>query len=239
MTIFSLTGCGSDSDSSAPQPQVQVKPHSAISPISKTADWWWSLHRADKARLASGNTDILFLGNSIMNGWDFTALDIWNERFAPRGAVNLGIGSDRTQHLLWRIKDHDFSAVESKVAVVLIGTNNSNGNDNTAEQIADGIKLIANTLRWYLPDTKVVILSIFPRGAGPSVQRTKNQRASELASEIADGQNIIFRDMNHLFLNDDESIKTELMMEDLVHLNLQGYEAWADELDRLLDELIG
>ena len=44
----------------------------------------------------------------------------------------------------------------------MIGTNNSGA--NTSEQIAEGVKAIVEKLRAKLPNTKVLILAIFPRG---------------------------------------------------------------------------
>ena len=85
-------------------------------------------------------------------------------RFAPRGAVNLGIGGDRTQHVLWRLENGNIEGLKPKAAMLMIGTNNSNGKDHTAEEIADGIKAIVAKLRKELPETKILLLAIFPRG---------------------------------------------------------------------------
>lgn len=52
-------------------------------------------------------------------------------------AANFGIGGDRTQHVLWRITEgKELEGINPKVAVMMIGTNNT-GN-NTAEDIAKG-----------------------------------------------------------------------------------------------------
>jgi beta-glucosidase len=49
---------------------------------------------------------------------------------------------------------------EPKAAVLMIGTNNSGS--NTPEEIADGIKAIVAKLRTKLPETKILVLAIFP-----------------------------------------------------------------------------
>ena len=80
--------------------------------------------------------------------------------------------------------------IAPKLAVIMIGTNNSNGEDNTAEEIGDGIVAICKKLRKELPEMKILILAVFPRAEKPCAQREKNAKASELASNIADGKMI-------------------------------------------------
>ena len=125
-----------------------------------------------------------------------------------------------------------------KSAMLMIGTNNSNNEDNTAEEIADGIIAIVHKLQDELPDTKVLILAIFPRGAGPSAQREKNARASELASAIADDENVFFLDIGNEFLEEDLTLTKEIMP-DLLHLSEKGYEIWGEAVTPKLKEMMG
>ena len=39
--------------------------------------------------------------------------------------MNLGIGGDRTQHVLWRLDNGNIDGIKPKLAVLMIGTNNS------------------------------------------------------------------------------------------------------------------
>ena len=120
----------------------------------------------------------------------------------------------------------------------MIGTNNSNGEDNTAEEIADGIKAICAEIQIKLPKTKILILAIFPRGAGPSPQREKNAKASELASRIADAKKIFYLDINDKFLEDDGTLPKEIMP-DLLHPNKKGYIIWAEAMEPTIQKLMG
>src|SRR5215467_4697937 len=74
-------------------------------------------------------------------GWETRAAkDVWEKYYGKRKAVNIGIGGDRTQHVLYRLQNGNLEGVKPKAAVVMIGTNNSNGEDNSAQQIAEGVK---------------------------------------------------------------------------------------------------
>jgi len=174
---------------------AEPKRHSAVVPAHRH-NWWTIRHEAVKERIKKGDVDLLMIGDSITHGWEGGGKDIWKKYYAPRKAVNLGFSGDRTQHVLWRLENGEIDGINPKLAVIMIGTNNSNGNDNTAEEIADGIKAICWKLRKELPETKILILAIFPRGPKPSPQRQKNAKASELASKIADGRMIHYLDIN-------------------------------------------
>jgi hypothetical protein len=92
--------------------------------------------------VAKGEGDVIFIGDSITQGWEGEGKDVWARFYGPRNAINLGIGGDRTQHVLWRLENGNLKGLAPKAAVVMIGTNNSNGEDNTVEQIADGVTAI-------------------------------------------------------------------------------------------------
>ena len=46
--------------------------------------------------------------------------------YGQRKCINFGVGGDRTQHVLWRFEHGQLDGIKAKVAVVMIGTNNSN-----------------------------------------------------------------------------------------------------------------
>ena len=120
----------------------------------------------------------------------------------------------------------------------MIGTNNSNGNDNTAEEIADGIIAICHRLRTRLPKMKILLLAIFPRNPGPGAQREKNAEASRLAARIADGKMIHYLDINQQFLTD-QDVLTKAVMPDYLHPNAVGYKIWAEAMESKVGELLG
>ncbi len=195
-------------------------------------------HNAFNERIKQGNVDLVFIGDSITQGWEGAGKDVWAQHYAPRNAVNLGIGGDRTQHVLWRLDNGNIEGISPKLAVLMIGTNNSNGSDNTAEETAAGIEAIVAKLRMQLPQTKVLILAIFPRGEKPNPQREKNAKASEIASKLADDKNVFYLDIGPQFLGDDGVLSKDVMP-DFLHLTPRGYEIWAAAIEPKVAELMG
>jgi len=240
LTVTMLTGCTSQQQLAFQS--VEGKEHSAITPVKQTAEWavkWWGpRHEAVNERLRKGNVDLLFIGDSIIHGWENTGKEIWDAYYAPRKAVNMGFGGDRTEHVLWRLDHSNFEGISPKLTVLMIGTNNSNGDDNAAEEIADGIIAICHRLRTKLPRTKILMLAIFPRNPESSAQRQKNARASILASRIADGRMIYYLDINSSFLTDDELLSKDIMP-DYLHPNKAGYKIWAEAMEPKIAQLMG
>lgn len=233
-----------------PTPKAKEKPaNSATEPASRSDERWTKRHESFNERAKQGaekgDIGVIFLGDSITEGWEGAGAEVWRAKYAPRNAVNMGIGGDRTQHVLWRLEhgnvdglDKPKSGAAPRVVVLMIGTNNSNGKDNTAEEIADGIKAVVGELRERLPEAKVLLLGVFPRGEKPNPQREKNAQASALAAKIADGKSVHYLDIGSAFLEKDGSL-SKAVMSDFLHLSPDGYKRWADAIEPKLKELLG
>jgi beta-glucosidase len=212
---------------------------STLKPVPREGGWM-DRHNSFNERVKKGEVDLLFIGDSITQGWENAGKDVWEKYYGPRKAVNLGIGGDRTQHVLWRLDNGNIAGIKPKLAVLMIGTNNSNGTDNTAEEIGAGIQAIVKKLRHDLPETKVLILAIFPRGDKPSPQREKNAKASEIASKLADKKDVFYLDIGPKFLEADGTTLSREIMPDLLHLNPKSYGIWAESIEptvaKLMDE---
>ena len=219
--------------------QVAQKHHSAVTPVARItkSTWWLRKHQAMNARVEQGNVDLIFIGDSITDAWSSRGRSVWKKYYSKRNAVNLGIGGDRTQHVLWRLKHGNIDNINPKLAVLMIGTNNSNRHDNTASEIADGIIAICAQLRHKLPHTKILLLDIFPRGSTFSAQREKNAQASLIASRIADNRYIFYYPIGCKFLKPDGTLTRDIMP-DLLHPNSAGYEIWAQAIEPVVRKLM-
>jgi len=213
------------------------KQNSTVEPAHRHS-WWTLRNDAVNERVKQGNVNLLMIGDSITHGWEGGGKKLWDKYYEPRNAVNMGFGGDRTQHVLWRLEHGHLKGISPKLAVLMIGTNNSNGNDNTAEEIADGIIAICKKLRAECPKMKILILAIFPRGPEKSEQREKNAKASLLASKIADGKMIHYLDINDKFLTE-EGFLTKKIMPDYLHPNEVGYKIWVEAMEPKVAELMG
>lgn len=214
-------------------------------------DTWLNAHKEREARLQQGNAEVLLVGDSITAGWKKHP-DLLKKAFEDRQVVNLGQPADKTENIFWRIRNHSFDKVNPGVAIVMAGTNNSNHDDYTTEQIAGGVKAIITELREKLPRTKILLLGIFPRGsieqrhelkkgrtaAGMNPQWEKIDAVNRTLSTFADGKNIIYLNINREFLNDKGELPVEVMP-DLLHPNAKGYEIWGRAIQPTLAQMNG
>jgi len=215
--------------------------HSAVEPVPRSSEQWWKDRQAllnQRASESGGKAQVLFIGDSITQGWEGEGKEVWARYYAGRNAINLGIGGDRTQHVLWRLDNGNLNGVQPKAVVLMIGTNNSNGEDNTPEQIAAGITAIVQKLREKLPATKILLLPIFPRGENPNPQRGKVLQVNQIVQKLADGNNVIWVDFGHQFVTATGLIPRELMP-DFLHLSARAYALWAEAIEAPLAQAIG
>jgi beta-glucosidase len=214
--------------------------HSADEAAPRTDESWVRRQELlnQRAAEAGEKAQIIFIGDSITQGWEGAGREVWAKYYAPRNAVNLGIGGDRTQHVLWRLENGNLKGLKPKAAVVMIGTNNSNGEDNTVEQIAAGVTAIVKRLRHSLPDTKVVLIGIFPRSENPTPQRGKLLLVNQILQKLDDQQHVFYVDFGHKFVTAQGLIPRELMP-DYLHLSPAAYGIWAESIEGLLGRLLG
>ena len=117
-----------------------------------------------------------------------------------------------------------------RCVVLMIGTNNSNGRDATAAEIGYGVEAIVRRLRAGLPRARVLLLSIFPRGAAPNAQRVKNAEASaQAAAAFAADPMVTYRDIGPAFLGEGGALSKQVMP-DLLHLSASAYRIWAESI---------
>jgi lysophospholipase L1-like esterase len=198
---------------------------------------WMLRHDRVNSRVKQGSVDLIFIGDSITENWEGAGKDVWKKYYGKRNAVNLGFGGDRTQHVLWRLEHGNIDGISPKLAVLMIGTNNAGS--NTFEKIAAGVKAIVEKLRAKLPQTKVLVLGIFPRSASSlDPLRQVNTRANEIIAKLADGQDVFYLDIGPKFLEADGTL-TKDVMPDLLHLNAKSYETWAEAIEPTVAKLMG
>ncbi len=221
-----------------PSTQVQAgdKKSDAVVPVSRPQKGWMNRHNSFNERVQKGQVDLIFIGDSITHGWEGRGKKVWEKYYGKRNAVNLGIGGDRTQHVIWRLQNGNLKGISPKLAVIMIGTNNSGS--NTPKEIAAGIKEIVNVLQDKTPKTKILILGIFPRGKDKNDKRRQvNEKTNEIVKTFADDQRVFYLDIGDNFLEADGTLSRKIMP-DLLHLSEEGYTIWAKSIEPKVKELI-
>lgn len=204
----------------------------------------WMRHHNDRKRwCAEQDVDLLMVGDSIVFRWSRTGRPVWEEFYADRKAVNIGSSGDRTYHMLWHFQNGGLDGMKDrnpKLVVVMIGTNNRGEVEKQGADTAYGILALLKEIHARLPESKILLMAIFPRDDKPdSPGRVRNDDINAIIKDYADNETVFWLDISDVFLNEDGTLNRELMP-DALHPNVDGYRAWAKAMEptlqRLLDE---
>ncbi len=227
-----------------PTAVIEPRENPAIIPVPRTGG---STNRQSqvlqRAKDNPGPCDIAFIGDSITQGWEGNGKGVWAKYYGNRKCLNFGVGGDRTEHVLWRFENGQLDGIKPKAVVLMIGTNNSNKNKDGTEQysegeILEGVQAIVKQIHTRLPETKLLVLGIFPRAKTFTTQRGKLLQINQALAKVADGQMIHYIDFGSQLIEADGSLSKEIMP-DALHLSEKGYSIWAEAIEPKLKELLG
>ncbi|MES2165025.1 MAG: GDSL-type esterase/lipase family protein [Pseudomonadota bacterium] len=203
-------------------------------------DWWTPRHekKLAEAQALGKSAEVVFIGDSITEGWEKSGAPVWERYYKPMNGLALGFGGDRTENVLWRLLHGEVDHLAPKVAVLMFGTNNTGHRHEDPRTTAAGIRRNLDELRRRLPDTKILLLAIFPRGEKPDDQlRQINEKVNGIIAGFADQRHVFYLDINQAFLTADGTLSKDIMP-DLLHPNQQGYEIWAKAMAPTLEKLM-
>jgi lysophospholipase L1-like esterase len=232
LILSSLSSFGQDTNANV---------NSAIVPEPRSASWV-KRHEGFVQEAKQEQIDLLFQGDSITDFWRRSGprygTNIWSKYYAPLHAADFAISGDRTEHVIWRIDHGELDGLHPKVVVLMIGTNNTR--TNSPEQIAEGIKVIIGKIQDKCPMTKILLLGVFPRN---TVKDTPAQieapaKINAIISKFADGNKVVYLNINDKFLGPDGKVPADIMP-DFLHPNEHGYQLWADAMNPTLFRMMG
>lgn len=227
--VTRLTETANSSTEPLPRDQALVQRHDSFVEIAK-----------------KGGIDVLFLGDSITDFWrnPEKGLPVWEKNFGALHAANFGISGDRTQHVLWRMKNGELTGYKPRAVVLMIGTNNTGFESdkltprNSTEEVISGVTAIVQGLTNQWPDVKVLLFAIFPRAEKPTDPIRQQIRDINTAlARLHDGRHIFFLDIGQRFLAPDGTLAKEVMP-DFLHPSTRGYEIWAEAIQQPLADLL-
>jgi lysophospholipase L1-like esterase len=188
----------------------------------------------------------VMIGDSITHFWGglprgprATGAAAWSQLFGSDddAALNLGFGWDRTQNVLWRLRQGEFAGLKPQWVVLLIGTNNLTGTaqarGNTPAEIVEGVAAIEAEVHRESPTSRIVVMAIFPRGESPTYRlRAPIAKTNQLLQQRFSGDaTVTYLDIGSKFLTPAGRLPLT-MMSDGVHPTSAGYTVWANALQQ-------
>nr|WP_252263836.1 GDSL-type esterase/lipase family protein [Paracidobacterium acidisoli] len=204
---------------------------------------WYGRHHAELAQQKGMDPQVVLIGDSITHFWGglpnanhVNGPTAWQKAFGGMSVLNLGFGWDRTQNVLWRLRQGEFEGLHPKWVVVNIGTNNLTGTSNarasTPEEIVEGVAAICSEVHERSPESHILLMGIFPRGprADSPLRASIEETNRLLAQRFAVDSTVTWLDIDAKFLAPDGTLPAALMLPDFTHPSDAGYQIWADAL---------
>lgn len=202
---------------------------------------WYAVARDIEATLEGRKLKLLMLGNSITQGLGGERQRItsragqqaMDEAIGKGAWENAGISGDRTQHLLWRLKNCNYNRCSPEVAVITIGINNINAGDE-AKDVAEGIVACAEEARRQMPDTRIILLGLLP--AGKPANAWMRRACDEVHAHLkrANIKDVEYINPTSWFTLDNGELNTALYSKDNLHLSAEGYKVWSKKIAELI-----
>ena len=212
----------------------------------KHVEWWFG--RFDRLRELAAKEGpsykIAFIGDSITENWEASGTNVWNRTFVdPKyKAICLGFGGDRTENLLWRVKNGQLDGLDPKAVVLLIGANNIFFRTEREEPPADTVRAVSEIVKCVqekCPNAKILLNAVIPADEQPdSERRLRGGRINEQLRRLADGERVLWVNFGRELLEPDGTLTKETSP-DFVHPGEKGYVIWTETLMPYLDWCLG
>jgi beta-glucosidase len=179
------------------------------------------------------NAKLLLMGDSITSGWDGNA---FRKFCVNRSYVNLGRSMEQAAHLLWRLDHINCEGAQAKLIVLMIGSNDGACNFSS-QDVSAGVGAVVAKLREKMPQAKVLVMSILPRGNSPKAKQQAFTKINPSIAKLADGKDVFYLDICEKYFRPDGTVNSELLG-DLCHPTGKGYEIWAEAMEPLFKKLL-
>ncbi len=206
---------------------------------------WHAVAEDIETALEGKRLKLLLLGNSITQGWGGSrnlvtykpGKDAMDNVMGEGIWESAGISGDRTQNLLWRVRYGNYNRCRPETVVIAIGINNLIGGKDSAEDIAEGIVTVTEEACRQFPESKIVLLGLFPSGKEKdSAVRKQCDCIHEMLAKHSFGGSVQYVNPTEWFVDSDGIIKDGLYAGDYIHLTPKGYECVAEKLKKLLEK---
>ncbi|EFO21861.2 platelet-activating factor acetylhydrolase IB subunit beta [Loa loa] len=143
---------------------------------------------------------------------------MYRENLAPLHCLCFGAFGDKISNLLWRLENNILEGLNPKVIVVSIGNSDF---ELTEEEMLEGLKSVAGTIRKQKPSAKLYFMKLLPSGRRPNKRRELVSRINESLENVLKGVADVI-DVEPSIQGTNGQIESHYMF-DYVHLTQEGY----------------
>lgn len=183
----------------------------------------WRRHLMLRRAAYGAVPDVLLIGDSLAEFWP---RELW-----PLGTsvLNLGVAGDRTQNVLWRLKDLSGLPARLSGVVVMLGVNNLAMGDSPAS-VHQGLRAVRAALMRFSRGAPILFVQLPPTGPGGAFRSEDRRRANALIAADPALTSIAV----DALLAPSEKARLGHYATDNIHLSFAGYRVLHNEVERRL-----
>jgi lysophospholipase L1-like esterase len=144
----------------------------------------WHLHAKVMSSISPSKYDVVIVGDSIAETWPSA---IW----APKRVLNLGMGADRTQQVLWRLASPELNTIDVRTVIVALGVNNLGARDKVCA-LTVGLKTVFGRIAELWPKAHILFFGVHAIGEGLLF---RNAERKQINANIGDLKNVTSIDL--------------------------------------------
>ena len=210
-----------------------------VIPAKRIKAGWLEDHMRFKTMVSRGaDPDVLLVGDSLVKGLARYS-NVWRKYFGSMNCLNFGIGGDRVQHVLWRLRHGELNC-DPKIIVIHCGTNNV-GKDSPRE-ITEGLLTIVDQISMDCPYTRIIVTGLLPRDLEPSDFRNDIAEINKLLMENIEFsdemKNVFFLETAKDWILNSGRLDESLYFTDCLHLVEAGDEKFAKGIKEKIDDVL-
>jgi len=170
---------------------------------------------------------ILFVGSSSIRKWQ--SLQV---AFGEYNVINRGIGGAVINDIVFYLNDIVFPYRPRQI-VLYVGENDLPDQSVTADTVLNRTIKLFNMIRAKLPAVPIVYIAMKPSPVRDKYQQKARDGNLLIKNFLTKEKDAVFVDIFSPMLKDGKS-RPELFVEDMLHMNKQGYIIWEKEVKRYL-----
>ncbi|MFY0256148.1 GDSL-type esterase/lipase family protein [Chitinophaga sp. 30R24] len=163
---------------------------------------------------------ILFIGSSSIRKWD----DL-ERNFSSYVVLNRGIGGAVTNDITYFANELIFP-YQPRQIVIYVGENDLPDQQSNADSLLHRFKVLYATIRSKLPEVPLVYISMKPSPSRAAFFEKAKQSNALIRNFLSDKKNTVFVDIYPKMLDKSGQPRKELFLDDMLHMNKQGYAIW-------------
>lgn len=174
---------------------------------------------------------VIFYGSSSFRMWTSVREDLKNNDI-----LNMGFGGSTLEACDYYFEELLLS--KSPKAMVVYAGDNDLGEGQLPEQIYNSFLSILDKVQKYFPSIPLAFVSIKPSPSKDNIQDRIERANALIEAKIKELSNVYYIDIYNPMLDKKGNSRPDFFVEDMLHMNKNGYKVWTDVISQFNKDIL-